>query len=69
MSYGDEYSKIKREAYLQGRINMLTEIKHEMENHKSKYGFYPKMEYFLKVIIPYWEKSLEKELEVQNDKD
>lgn len=63
MSYGDEYSKIKREAYLQGAISILLGIKNEMENHKSKFGFYPQMKYFVKVVIPDWEKALEKEFE------
>lgn len=63
MSYGDKFSEIKREAYLNGCMDMLLQIKNEMENHKTKYGFYSQMKYFLSCILPAYIKSIEKQQE------
>ena len=63
MSYGDKYSEIKREAYLNGCMDMLLQIKDEMEYHKIKYGFYSQMKYFLTCILPAYIKSIKKQQE------
>ena len=64
MSYGDDFSEIKREAYLNGCMDMLLQIQEKMEYHKTKYGFYPQTKYFLTCILPSYIKSIEKQQDI-----
>lgn len=64
MSMGsyDEYS-----AYIQGKLDTLISIRTELEEHNSKYGFYPQTKYLINKIIPYWENKLKEKIGVQDD--
>ena len=60
----NEYS-----CYIQGKLDTLTSIKIELEEHKSKYGFYPQTKYLINKIIPYWENKLKEKMGVHDEPD
>lgn len=55
-------------SYIRGKLDALISIRTELEEHNSKYGFYPQTKYLVNKIIPYWENELKEKLGVQDER-